>query len=158
MPARRSHAHRREFSCSATARQKMRGAVARRKGIAARFAAHDDCLNKETKSLRRRNYFLIGCSTVALANHRAGATTRVALPAALTIHERCEQQEQQLRTHAPKSSRKVQTQLQRTGQAQKIIPILGYEAHPHFLGGDAKESFFVSPMAPMPLARLITRQ
>jgi hypothetical protein len=32
-----------------------------------------------------------------------------------------------------------QTQLQRTGQAQKIIPILSYEAHPHFVGGEIVE-------------------
>jgi uncharacterized protein YwlG (UPF0340 family) len=33
---------------------------------------------KEIKGLRRRNHFLIGCSTVTVANQRLGTTTRVA--------------------------------------------------------------------------------
>jgi hypothetical protein len=45
-----------------------------------------------------------------------------------------------------------QTQLQRTGQAQKIIPILGYEAHPHFVGGEIVEwaiiGFRIDPPEP----------
>ena len=45
-----------------------------------------------------------------------------------------------------------QTQLQRTGQAQKIIPILGYEAHPHFVGGEIVEwaiiGFGIDPPEP----------
>jgi len=33
---------------------------------------------KETKGLRRRNHFLIGCSTVVVASQRAGTTARIA--------------------------------------------------------------------------------
>jgi hypothetical protein len=79
----------------ATARQQGRGAVARWKGIAARFAAHDDCFDQGDKRPAAAeplfDRMLNSRSGQPQGRHHGSRR----LPTALTIHERCQQQEQQ---------------------------------------------------------------
>lgn len=95
MLARRSRAHRRDILVPATARQQTPRRCGPRERNSCRFAAHDDCLDQGDKgSAAAKPLFdwMLNGRRGQPKSRRHGSHR---FPAALTIYERCEQQEEQ---------------------------------------------------------------
>ena len=83
------------FSCQQKRASKCRCAVARWKGIAARFATHDNCLDQGDKGSAAAERLFDRMLNGRRGQQKGRRHGSRRFPAALTIHEHCEQQEQQ---------------------------------------------------------------